>query len=273
MSKSPGPQWERALVTGASSGIGRSYALHLGAAGVDLVLVARNRDRLEEVADRCRTDHGVDVEILAADLADGEQLERVAERLTRTPPVDLLVNNAGIRTFGLFHTLPLAGELRELDVNVRAVVRLAHAAIGAMSERGSGTVLNVSSMLGLQPAPSSAMYAATKAFVTNFSQALHEEVRGAGVTVTVVISGLVRTEFMVNAGQPHRLDGMPSAAWLAAAKVVEVSLRDASRGRAVSVPGWAYRASAALMSVTPPSLLRRFGAESGRRLPVAGKPG
>ena len=261
-----GGRWERALVTGASSGIGRAYALHLAARGTHLVLVARDQGRLDEIAERCRADHGVEVEVMVADLADDEQAERVQKRLSTAPRPDLLVNNAGIGTFGSFGALPLDGELRQLDLNVRAIVRLSHAAVAAMVEHGGGTVLNMSSILALQPSPGSATYAATKAFVRNFSEALHEETRGTGVTVTAVLAGVVRTEFLRNAGQPHRLDGLPSAAWLTPEKVVESALRDARRGKAISVPGWVYRLSAAFIGVTPPGIVRRFAASSARRL-------
>jgi len=119
MTEREGRRWERGLVTGASSGLGRAYALHLAAQGTHLILVARDQRRLNEVAEECRRDHGVDVEVLAADLADDEQAKRVEKRLSATPRVDLLINNAGIGTFGTFRSLPLDGELRQLDLNVR----------------------------------------------------------------------------------------------------------------------------------------------------------
>jgi short-subunit dehydrogenase len=246
--------------------------LHLAARGTHLILVARDQRRLNEVAEECRRDHGVDVEVLAADLADDEQARRVEKRLSATPRVDLLINNAGIGTFGTFRSLPLDGELRQLDLNVRALVRLAHAAVKSMSEHGSGAVLNVSSIMALQPSPGSAIYAATKAFVTNFSEALHEEARGTGVSVTAVMPGVVRTEFMRNAGGPHRLDGLPSFAWLTSDNVVETSLRAAHKGKAISVPGLLYRITAAFIGVTPPGVVRRFAGVSARRLEASSRP-
>jgi short-subunit dehydrogenase len=246
--------------------------LHLAAQGTHLILVARDQRRLNEVAEECRRDHGVDVEVLAADLADDEQAKRVEKRLSATPRVDLLINNAGIGTFGTFRSLPLDGELRQLDLNVRALVRLAHAAVKFMSEHGSGTVLNVSSIMALQPSPGSAIYAATKAFVTNFSEALHEEARGTGVSVTAVMPGVIRTEFMRNAGDPHRLDSLPSFAWLTSDNVVETSLRAAHNGKAISVPGLLYRLTAAFIGVTPPGVLRRFAGVSARRLEARSRP-
>jgi short-subunit dehydrogenase len=272
MTEREGRRWQRALVTGASSGLGRTYALHLAAQGTHLILVARDQRRLNEVAEECRRDHGVDVEVLAADLADDEQAKRVEKRLSATPRVDLLINNAGIGTFGTFRSLPLDGELRQLDLNVRALVRLAHAAVKFMSEHGSGTVLNVSSIMALQPSPGSAIYAATKAFVTNFSEALHEEARGTGVSVTAVMPGVIRTEFMRNAGDPHRLDSLPSFAWLTSDNVVETSLRAAHNGKAISVPGLLYRLTAAFIGVTPPGVLRRFAGVSARRLEARSRP-
>jgi short-subunit dehydrogenase len=143
-----------------------------------------------------------------------------------------------------------------------------------MSRHGSGTVLNMSSILALsilalQPSPGNATYAASKAFVLNFSRALQEETRGTGVNVTAVLAGIVRTEFLSRAGQPHRLDSVPSLAWLTPERVVEHSLRDAKRGKAVSIPGVAYSLTAAFMGVTPPRIVRRVAAHNARRVYAA----
>lgn len=256
--------WERALVTGASSGIGKAFAHKLAAGGTHLVLVARDRQRLEELAELCRRDHGVDVEVLVADLSDDEQVTRVEQRLITSPRIDLLANNAGMGTFGAFRELPLSGELRQIDVNVRALVRLSHAAVATMTENGSGTVLNMSSALALQPMPGGATYAATKAFVLNFSEALHEEARGTGVTISAVMPGVVRTEFQERAGKAKEFARVPAFMWLSPDKVADAALRAARRGRAISVPGWGYKLSAAMTSAAPRRAVRRFAAITGR---------
>ncbi len=255
--------WERALVTGASAGIGTAYARALAAQGTNLVLVARNVERLEKLAQECRTDHGVDVEVLAADLSDPRQLAHVENRLWGSPRLDLVVNNAGMGTFGAFHRHTVDDELREIDLNVGALVRLTHAAVASMTRHGSGTILNMSSIMALAPFPGSATYAASKAFVSSFSEALHEELRGTGVTVTVALPGIVQTEFMDRA-DAHHLDGVPGFASLKPEFVAKATLRAARKGKAVSIPGFGYRIAAALVGATPRAILRRFNGVSAR---------
>jgi hypothetical protein len=255
--------WERALVTGASAGIGSAYARALAAQGTNLVVVARNVEKLEKLAQECRTDHNVEVELLPADLSDPRQVDRVASRLLDAPRIDLLVNNAGIGTFGVFHNHEAVAALREIDLNIRALVRLTHAGIATMTRHGAGTILNVSSLMALGPFPGSATYAASKAFVTSFSEALHEELRGTGVTVTVAMPGLVQTEFMDNA-DAHHLDGVAGFVKLKPESVAQASLRAARKGKAVSIPGAGYRIAAALVGGTPRAVLRRFNGVSAR---------
>jgi uncharacterized protein len=255
--------WERALVTGASAGIGAAYVRALAAQGTNLVLVARNVERLEKLAQECRTDRGVDVEVLAADLSDSRQLAQVENRLSGSPRLDLVVNNAGIGTFGAFHQHTVDDELREIDVNVGALVRMTHAAVASMTRHGSGTVLNISSIMALAPFPGSATYAASKAFVSSFSEALHEELRGTGVSVTVALPGIVETEFMERA-DAHHLDGVPGFVSLKPEFVAQATLRAARKGKAVSIPGFGYRIVAALVGATPRAALRRFNAVGAR---------
>jgi hypothetical protein len=255
--------WERALVTGASAGIGTAYARTLAAQGTHLVLVARNLERLEKLAQECRTDYNVDVEVLSADLSDPQQVAYVESRLFDSPQIDLVVNNAGIGTFGAFHEHAVGAELREIDLNVGALVRMTHAAIASMTRHGSGTVLNMSSIMALAPFPGTAVYAASKAFVASFSEALHEELRGTGVTVTAAMPGIVKTEFMEHANA-HHLDGLPGFAELKPESVAQATLRAARKGKAVSIPGLGYRIMAAMVGATPRGLLRRFNAVTAR---------
>ncbi len=204
---STGTESERpvALVTGASAGIGEQFARYLGAGGHDLVLVARDRARLEALAKDLDADHGARAEVLAADLTDPEELERVEGRVSSTEaPVDLLVNNAGFGTIGRFDRIPVDREVDEIELNVIAVVRLAHAAVPAMVSRGHGAILNVSSLASRQPTPNMATYAGTKAFVSSFSQSLHVELKEAGVHVMVLEPGFTRTEFQDRLGVGRR---------------------------------------------------------------------
>jgi short-subunit dehydrogenase len=255
--------WERALVTGASAGIGTAYARELAAQGTNLVLVARNVERLEKLAQELRTDHGIDVEVLAADLSDPCQLALVEDRLSNSPRLDLVINNAGMGSFGAFHRNTVDDELRVIDLNIGALVRLSHAAAASMARHGTGTILNVSSIMALAPFPGSATYAASKAFVSNFSEALHEELRGTGVTVTVALPGIVATEFMDRA-DAHHLEGIPGFATLKPEFVAKTTLRAARKGRAVSIPSTSYRIAAVLIGATPRAVLRRFNGVSAR---------
>lgn len=248
--------WQSALVTGASSGIGAALTRLLAAHGVErLVLVARRVDRLEELAVELRAAHGTEVELLPADLADADELARVEQRLSDPElPIDLLVNNAGFGTSGAFASLPADGEEREILVNVVALVRLTRAALPGLLERNHGGVLNVSSMASYQPAPGNATYGATKAYVTSFTEALHEEVRGSGVTVTALCPGFTRTEFQQTAGVED--DHVPGLAWTSAELVAEVGLTAAAAGRALAIPGLAYKVAAGASTPLPRSARR-----------------
>jgi short-subunit dehydrogenase len=246
-----------ALVTGASAGIGEAFATQLAARGNNVVLVARDRSRLETLAAQLTARHGIAAEVLVADLTDAEQLALVEARLSeRDRPVDVIVNNAGFGTNGHFAELDLDTEAREIGLNVVALVRLTHAALAPMLERRRGGVLNVSSLAGGQPTPGNATYGATKAFVTSFTQSLHEEVRGSGVHVTVVCPGFTRTEFQANAGFDS--SKVPGFLWQSAEEVAAGALTALDRDRAVYVPGTLNRVTGAVSGVLPDSLTRRI---------------
>ncbi|MHB1139915.1 MAG: SDR family NAD(P)-dependent oxidoreductase [Microthrixaceae bacterium] len=250
-------RWDLALVTGASSGIGEAIARSLAAEGTDLVVVARDRARLDGLAEELRREHGVTVEVLDADLSAPVSRAAVEKRLVSADrPVDLLVNNAGFGTTGAFATLPIGREEQEVQVNVLAVMRLTSAALGPMLERGRGTVVNVSSMAGLYPTPNTATYGATKAFVSSFSAALHEELAGSGVTVTAVLPGFTRTEFQDRANWTEQAS-VPEAAWLSAEDVAAEALDAAAAGRPRVVPGSRYRVVAAVTAPLSPAARRR----------------
>jgi len=250
-------RWPVALVTGASSGIGRSIAVQLAADGSDLIVVARRRDRLDILAEELRAAHGVKVEVLVADVTVPEQLAAVEDRLRHgTPPVDLLVNNAGAGGQGAFADIPLDRQESQIRLNVLAPVRLTHAALGRMLPRGHGGVLNVSSIAGLQPMPHVATYAATKAYLSSFSHALHEEVRGKGVSVTNLLPGFTRTEFHGAANLNRSI--VPGLVWMTSDSVARAGLRAVARGRAQCVPGLVYRILTSVSALTPWSLSRRI---------------
>ena len=260
-----GARWPVALVTGASSGIGEEFARLLAAEGSDLVVVARRRDRLEALAAELTARHGTQVEVLVADLLDDGQRAAVERRLTDPErPVDLLVNNAGFGSHGRFVELPLDREEGQIRLNVLALVRLTRVALPGMVERRQGAVLNVSSLASLQPLPYSATYSATKAFVTSFSGAVHEEVRGTGVTVLALMPGFVDTEFQGSAGWERK--SIPGPAWMSARSVAEAGLRALAQGRAGYVPGLGYQLLGLVSRLTPWSVSRRVTAFFSRRL-------
>jgi hypothetical protein len=256
-----GRRWNRALVTGASSGIGGACCRILAAEGTDLVVVARDVDRLRALAGELQP--AVTVEVLGADLADPEQLAAVEARLrTDEEAVDLLVNNAGFGKTGDFVDLDIEVETNVVTVNVTAVLRLAHAAGGRMAATGSGTILNVSSVAAYLPGPGSATYAATKAFVTAFSIGLGEELGPTGVTVTTLAPGFTRTEFQERAGMDPA--EVPGLVWQSADHVARVGLEGAQAGKLVVIPGAHNKLAAGIGRLLPGWLLTKV-TEVGRK--------
>ncbi len=256
--------WSRALVTGASSGIGRAIATQLAEDGAAVVLVARDTERLETLAADLSARLGTDVEVLAADLTDRADLVRVEARLAASPPIDALINNAGLGTYGEFRTLDPDGEEHEIELNVVALVRLTRAVVPVMVERGRGWILNVSSMASLQPTPLNATYGATKAFVTSFSESIHEELRTSGVKVTAVLPGFTRTEFQERTGL-NDSGGMPDFVWQSAEDCAAEAIAALRAGRPLVVPGSLNKVAAALSGMTPRGVKRRLvGRMAGR---------
>lgn len=239
-----------ALVTGATAGIGHAFAVHLARRGHDLVLVARDATRLDTVAATLRTDHGVEVEVLVADLVQPDQLRTVEDRL-REParPVDLLVNNAGFGLKKRFLDNPVDDEVAMLDVLVTAVLRLSHAALGPMVARGSGGVINVSSVAAFLPRGT---YSATKAWVNSFSEWAANEYRGQGVTVMALCPGFTKTEFHERM-QVTKGDGFM---WLDVDFLVAKALDDYDKGRVFSIPGAQYKAVVGLTRLIPSRALQ-----------------
>lgn len=226
-----------ALVTGGTSGIGAAFARHLAARGMDLVLVARDSSRLESAAAELSRRYGVVVETITADLAVRSDVQRVADRLSdRERPIETLVNNAGFGVHTALVAVDTAPHERALDVMCRAVLVLGAAAGRAMSERGRGTILNVSSVAGLFTMGS---YSAIKAWVASYSEGLAVELRGSGVVVTTLLPGWVATEFHDRAG--IRTGSIPKSLWLDVETLVAAALRDVDRRRVVSIPSFRYR--------------------------------
>ncbi len=250
-----------ALITGASAGIGAEYARQLAARGYDLVLVARDRERLGALGADLEAAHGIRTEVLTADLSDRAATGRVCDRLQDPDrPIDLLVNNAGFGLTQNFLDNDLAAEEAGLDVMVRAVMLTCHAAGRAMRARGRGRILNVSSIAGWI---ASSSYSAEKAFVTTLTEALATQLRGTGVTATAVCPGFTHTEFHGRAGLT--MDWLPEAFWLTAQKVVRESLADAEAGKVISVPGRQWKVLATAARLAPRPMIRSPRISSSHR--------
>ncbi|MCB0932272.1 MAG: SDR family oxidoreductase [Mycobacterium sp.] len=248
-----------AVVTGPTSGLGAGYARRFARDGYDLVLVARDVARLTELADELRAAHNVEVEVLAADLAEVAGRDAVCERLAAG--VTVLVNNAGFGMTGEFWETAPADLQRQLDVNVAAVMHLTRAALPPMLAAGAGRVINIASVAGLLSGRGST-YSASKAWVVFFSEGLANGLTGTGVTMHAVCPGFVRTEFHQRAGID--MSSIPDLMWLSVDEVVDESLADIAKGKVVSIPGAQYKALTTAGRLIPRGLVRAFTKKMGR---------
>ncbi len=228
------PDLNTALITGASSGIGATYADRLARRGHDLILVARDKARLDAVAGRLRRDTGRSIEVLRADLTSKPDLQRVEHRLRQDASIGMLVNNAGIAAAG--PTLMADPDRLEamIQLNVVAALRLAHAAVEGFVARGHGTLINIASVLALAPERFSGTYSGTKAFLLNLSLSLQTELQGKNVRVQAVLPGATRTEIWGKAGVD--MDAMPAEMLMSADEMVDAALAGLDLGEAVTIP-------------------------------------
>ncbi|MGI8523811.1 MAG: SDR family NAD(P)-dependent oxidoreductase [Nocardioides sp.] len=249
-----------ALVTGPTAGIGREFARQLAVRGHDLVLVARDKKRLDALAAELSTTYGASSEVLVADLVDRAQLGLVETRLADAArPVDLLVNNAGFGLKRRFLDNTVEQEQDHLDILVTAPMRLTHAALGPMTGRGSGGIINVSSVAGFQPRGS---YSAAKAWLNRFGEWAAAEYRPQGVHVMTLCPGFTKTEFheRMDVGR----DAVPQFLWLDVDDLVTDALADFDAGKALSIPSKRYKAIAGVSRHLPAGVLQRF-ASIGRK--------
>jgi len=246
-----------ALVTGASSGLGEEFARQLARENYDLVLTARREERLKAVAAEAIRLGSSKVEVIASDLGQrGAAQELYREVSARGIAIECLVNNAGFGTHGIFHKMPLDREVEEIDLNITALVSLTRLFIEGMVARRRGTIINVASTAAFQPIPHMATYAATKAFVLNFSEAVAHEVKREGVTVMALCPGPTRTEFQGAAGVDT--SSFPSFAYMDAKTVVAQALASAKRGKAVRINGIMNQVMAQSTRLSPRSVNARI---------------
>jgi hypothetical protein len=244
-----------ALITGATAGIGAQYARLLAKEGFDLILVARNKNRLASTAKSLNKEFGVKVEVLPADLTKPVQLEKVRKRLSDSKkPIEVLINNAGFGINKSFLVSDLSDEQGLLDVLVTAPMRLTHAVLPIMKERNSGTIVNVSSVASWIAGGS---YSAAKSYLTVLTESLHTELRPTKVKISALCPGFTRTEFHERGRM--KMNGLPNFMWLSAEKVVSKSWRDVNAGKVISIPGWQYLILSSISRFGPRPMVRRIG--------------
>ncbi|MGG7573184.1 SDR family NAD(P)-dependent oxidoreductase [Streptomyces sp. BP-8] len=250
-----------ALITGATAGIGAAFARRLAGDGHSVVLVARDEKRLREQATELHDRHGIEAEVLSADLSTEEGIAAVEARLSDTRhPVDLLVNNAGFGNKGEYLEVPLADELTMLKVHCEAVLRLTTTAVRGMRERRRGAVVNVASVAAFVPRGT---YGASKAWVVQFTQGAARDLAGSGVRLMALCPGFVRTEFHQRAGMGT--DNIPGWMWLDADKLVDAAMKDLMRGKSLSIPDPRYKALTGALKLVPRAVLGGVASRTGRK--------
>ncbi len=239
----------KALIIGASSGLGAEFARQLAAKGYDLLLVARREEKLKTIASALVQKYPITVEVFRADLANESDFDRLEQKIFQSQPIDLLVNNAGFATVGRFTAVDSAKHQAMVRVHVEAPVRLSRLVLPSMIARDQGAIINVASVAAFLPAPRNSIYCASKMFLVVFTEALHEELRKTGIKVQALCPGFTLTEFHDTSeytGIDARSD-IPGFLWLKADQVVRRSLADLEKGRVVSIPGTAYKIASALL--------------------------
>jgi short-subunit dehydrogenase len=251
-----------ALVTGASSGIGAIYAERLATRGFDLLLVARDKERLETTASHLREAHGIQVEVLKADLTQKDDVHKLEQRLRSDSSISLLVNNAGVAADGLLANADMDKLERLIQLNVTTVTRLASAAAASFAKAGRGTIINIASVVALFPERFNATYSASKAYVLSLTQSLHAELDGTGVKIQAVLPGVTRTEIWERSGIDA--SGIPAEMVMEAGEMVDAALAGLDQGELITIPSLPdageWQAFVAARHVMAPNLSRSAAA-------------
>ncbi len=254
-----------ALVTGATSGLGREFARELAKRGHDLIITGRRRNEIQKVAAEIRAQHNVDVKVIIAELSSTRDVSRVVAAIKRTDNLAFLVNNAGYGIWRTFHEDALDNELRQLEVHVTTPLRLVHAAVPGMIKRGEGSIVNVCSLAAFAPLPSSGLYSGTKSFLHVFTETLHMEVAGHNINVQSLCPGFTRTDFQARLGVKGRLKASGFVRWMEAEDVVRISLRRLGRG-VLCIPGLWNRILWVVLGLIPRSLYFRAVGRVSQRM-------
>ncbi|WCL49880.1 SDR family NAD(P)-dependent oxidoreductase [Leptospira sp. GIMC2001] len=250
---------KKAYITGASSGIGREFALQL-MNSYDLVLIARNPDQLKLLASEIQKLNDLcKVQIESLDLTKYEDLSKASNLIANDLSLGILINNAGFGTVGEFATLDIEKEQNQIHLNINALVQLTHSALNNFKSQKSGSIVNVASIAGYLPAPFSATYAATKAFVCSFTESIHEEAKQYGIHIQSLCPGLTHSDFHQRAGIDK--SSFPNIMWMKAEDVVKESLKSIKKNQAVCIPGAVNQTAVGLMAMVPTGLTRRIAGQ------------
>ena len=235
----------KAFITGASSGIGLSFAKHLAKYGFDLVLLARRKDRLQAIADELESMNSIRCEIIQADLSEIGDITKAADYISQIDGLDILVNNAGFATLGYFSDVHVEKSMRMLNVHITATMQFTHAAIKGMLERKRGAIINVSSMGAFALTPGNVVYDSTKSFLNTFSENLKLEVQDIDIRIQALCPGFTRTEFHeVGDFKNYDRSAVPASLWMSPDKVVSLSLKALEKDKKIIfIPGWKKRLS------------------------------
>lgn len=241
-----------AIITGASSGIGKALAFEFARNGYDLFLTARNEDALQKSADECVKNFGVTAEIFTADLSDSDSTDVLIKAVEKRR-FDVLVNNAGFGVKGSFIDTNITDELEMLNVQLAAMLKLTKAVLPEMIEYKSGKILNIASVYSFSPVPMQAVYSASKAFMLSFSSALQDELKDKNIQISVICPGITQTEFRIRAGIADK-----KSAGMTAEKVAEIAFAEMSKGKHIIIPGFQNKVFAFISKHLPPSLITKF---------------
>jgi len=227
-----------AVITGASAGLGLCFANKLAEYGFDLVLIARRKERLQDIATRLESEHSIQCEIIPADLALVEDIDKVADRIKQIQDLDILINNAGFATLGNFADVPVEKDMRMIHVHMRAPIQFTYAALQIMRKRNQGIIINVSSIGAYILTPGNALYDATKSFLNTFSENLSLELKGLGIKIQALCPGFMSTEFH-ESGDLKNFDKsvVPDSSWMKPESVVLQSLKALEKNKTIFIPG------------------------------------